>query len=189
MIFLTPRPPFFGGFVFYKKSKGAEIVKKGKILAVAVCLVLPDAVFAAKNCCGGASVPVGSNPTYDSSCTSSVSGSLMDNKGCCAEYRTTTTSNGMITVKTCSEKATYNSATNTVSAQCTCVTTSECDVGYYQISSLRLECTRCPSDGGTYGTTGGTGATSAAECYIPSGTAFSDSGGRGAYNSNCYYSI
>lgn len=60
-----------------------------------------------------------------------------------------------------------------------------CDKGYYKNGS---GCTRCPSSGGTYGTTASSGATSITSCYIPSGTSGSDSSGSFTYTGNCYYS-
>ncbi|MDE5615701.1 MAG: hypothetical protein K2I81_02615 [Alphaproteobacteria bacterium] len=60
-----------------------------------------------------------------------------------------------------------------------------CNVGYYKNGT---SCTRCPASGGVYGTTAGAGATSVTECYLPSGTAFSDASGSGTYEGNCYYS-
>ena len=59
-----------------------------------------------------------------------------------------------------------------------------CDKGYYNNGT---GCTRCPASGGIYGTTANTGATAITECYIPSGSAFSDSTGNGTYTDNCYY--
>jgi len=61
----------------------------------------------------------------------------------------------------------------------------QCKQGYYGTGA---SCTRCPSSGGVQGTTSGTGATSITECYIPSGSNFSDSTGKGTYTGNCYYS-
>ena len=91
----------------------------------------------------------------------------------------------------------YSSTRSWSQTQCTCEkcnvsngTCSDgggitCNKGYYKSGS---SCTRCPASGGTYGTTSGTGATSITECYLPSGTSFSDSYGSGTYTSDCYYS-
>jgi len=62
--------------------------------------------------------------------------------------------------------------------------TFSCAKGYYKDGT---SCARCPSSGGVYGTTASTGATSITDCYLPSGTTFSDSTGSGTYTSNCYY--
>ena len=63
-----------------------------------------------------------------------------------------------------------------------------CAVGYYgNPTSGSSGCSRCPSSGGTYGTTASAGSTSITSCYIPSGTSFSDSTGSGRYTGNCYY--
>lgn len=59
-----------------------------------------------------------------------------------------------------------------------------CNQGYYKSGSA---CARCPASGGVYGTTKSTGATSITACYIPSGTAFTDTGGSGSYTGDCYY--
>lgn len=63
--------------------------------------------------------------------------------------------------------------------------TFTCIQGYYRD---KMECKRCPSSGGVYGTTKSSGATSITECYIPSGTEFSDSSGTWEYGQNCHYS-
>lgn len=60
----------------------------------------------------------------------------------------------------------------------------QCKQGYYGSGQ---SCTRCPSSGGVYGTTALAGATAITECYLPSGTAFSDSTGSGTYTDKCYY--
>jgi len=60
----------------------------------------------------------------------------------------------------------------------------ECHTGYFGTGK---NCTRCPSSGGIYGTTDNPGATQITECYLPSGTEFSDSTGSGVYTGKCYY--
>ncbi|MDE6481767.1 MAG: hypothetical protein K2L25_03050 [Alphaproteobacteria bacterium] len=151
--------------------------------------VLGDA-YAEFNCCGSVSVPVGMNPTYDSSCTTKVSGeTLFDNAGCCASSSITSTANGVVSTRKCTTNASYNSLTNTLTAMCNCsAATYKCAVGYYgSPKNASSGCTRCPASGGVYGTTGAAGATSITECYLPSGTAFSDAAGSGEYTGNCYY--
>ena len=62
-----------------------------------------------------------------------------------------------------------------------------CTKGYYcDGTNGRVQ---CPYDTvtKTYGTTSGAGAKSASECYIPSGTDFSDTKGDGHYSSDCKY--
>lgn len=59
-----------------------------------------------------------------------------------------------------------------------------CKIGYYGTGT---SCTRCPYENGIYGTTATLGATAKTECYIPSGTSFSDSTGSGIYSGNSYY--
>lgn len=61
-----------------------------------------------------------------------------------------------------------------------------CAKGYYKSGTA---CSRCPSSGGVYGTTASTGATAITQCYLPSGTEFSDDTGSGTYTGNCYYSL
>lgn len=60
----------------------------------------------------------------------------------------------------------------------------QCKQGYYGSGQ---SCTRCPSSGGVYGTTALAGATAITKCYLPSGTAFSDTTGSGTYTDKCYY--
>lgn len=55
----------------------------------------------------------------------------------------------------------------------------QCKAGYYGTGTT---CTACPSPG-----TSAVGATAITECYIPSGTPFSDGTGSGTYKSDCYY--
>lgn len=69
-------------------------------------------------------------------------------------------------------------------ATCSGGTTFSCNKGYYKNGSL---CSRCPASDGVYGTTSGTGATAITECYIPSGTSFTDSTGKWQYTTNCKY--
>lgn len=61
---------------------------------------------------------------------------------------------------------------------------NRCKQGYYGSSTA---CERCLASGGTYGTTSGPGASAITECYLPSGTSFSNSTGSGTYTDNCYY--
>lgn len=73
-------------------------------------------------------------------------------------------------------------------ATCTTTTVYQCAVGYYGSSTNGTSgCTRCPSSGGTYGTTDAAGSKSITNCYIPSGTEFSDTSGIGNYTGKCYY--
>lgn len=80
----------------------------------------------------------------------------------------------------------------------TCKSQSQvgCKKGYYGTpTSVGSGCTRCPKIPDTadvYGTTGAIGATDISACYVPSGTAFSDSTGNGIYTTDtngipCYY--
>ena len=63
-----------------------------------------------------------------------------------------------------------------------------CADGYYGSSSNGISgCTKCPvAIGGSTSVAGSN--TSITDCYIPSGTSFSDSTGSGTYTSNCNYS-
>ncbi|MDE5615864.1 MAG: hypothetical protein K2I81_03470 [Alphaproteobacteria bacterium] len=76
---------------------------------------------------------------------------------------------------------------------CTTTYTARCQKGYYGAATLNnlktscTGCTACPSSGGIAGTTSGAGALAITECYLPSGSAFSDSTGSGTYTNNCYY--
>lgn len=165
-----------------------------KKLTTSVLLVfagmLGDTYALVPNCCGSVNVPAEANPTYDSSCTTKVSGeTLSDSAGCCASGSITSTTNGVISTRTCTTKASYNSLTNTVGAMCSCgKATYKCAVGYYgSPNNASSGCTRCPASGGVYGTTAAAGATSITKCYLPSGTVFSDAAGSGEYTGNCYY--
>lgn len=62
----------------------------------------------------------------------------------------------------------------------------QCNKGYYGSGQ---SCTRCPSSSSSivYGTTAANGATAITECYLPSGTIFSDGTGSGTYAGDCYY--
>lgn len=55
-----------------------------------------------------------------------------------------------------------------------------CAKGYYKNGST---CSQCPPSG----TTTGTGATAITDCYLPSGTTFSESTGSGTYTADCKY--
>ncbi len=73
-------------------------------------------------------------------------------------------------------------------------TSLRCVKGYYgtaEYEQLNLTkctgCEPCPTSGGIAGTTSGPGATAITECYLPSGTSFSDSTGSGIYVGDCYY--
>ena len=69
----------------------------------------------------------------------------------------------------------------------------KCNKGFYREQTIgrgtQYICSRCPSSGGVYGTTASTGATAITQCYLPSGTEFSDDTGSGTYTGNCYYSL
>lgn len=81
-----------------------------------------------------------------------------------------------------------------------CVATTKeyisCNAGYYLTKSLYagegMICKRCPSykdgNGNTaYGTTVSNNKSGVTSCYIPSGSTFSDTTGKGKYTGNCYY--
>ncbi len=99
-------------------------------------------------------------------------------------------SNGVITVTKYTDTVTCaTSASGSNFVSCNRQNSHICAQGYYGSPTLlNKTCTKCPSSGGIAGTTAGTGATKITECYIPAGTAFSDSAGAGTYSENCYYS-
>ncbi len=66
-----------------------------------------------------------------------------------------------------------------------CVAPDKCAQGYYKAGAT---CQPCPKLDDVAGKTAGTGATAITECYIPSGSAFSDDIGDWKYTSDCYYS-
>lgn len=103
---------------------------------------------------------------------------------------------------------------NNATCECNTYTTYECGSGYYGTAkSETTGCTKCPSNatcaGGNSSTficnknyykngstctpcpspgiTEKTGVTDIKDCFIPSGTTFSDSTGNGIYTQNCYY--
>lgn len=88
----------------------------------------------------------------------------------------------------------YSNNSNYYICSETTITQYACAQGYYDsrgvgisTSASGVSCTRCPSSGGVYGTTAGAGADAITDCYLPSGTAFSDTTGGGTYTGNCYY--
>lgn len=72
-------------------------------------------------------------------------------------------------------------------AECeaTTKTYTACKPGYYLSGG---NCLECPSSGGIKGTSADKNNIGITACYIPAGTAFSDSGGSGTYTGDCYYS-
>ena len=62
---------------------------------------------------------------------------------------------------------------------------TECARGYYDNGSGG--CARCSSRWSVYGTTFGYGSAMEQDCYIPNGTTFNDTTGRGTLTGNCYW--
>lgn len=177
-------------------------------IALAVTPMLANA--ASKNCCSNAPCALtGGDVTYDISCTTTSSCTCTPTTRDNLYGITVTTTNSqkvyclgntayskcesLTTTYTCASGY-YGTATS-ASAGCTACpdnatcdggngSTFKCDVGYYKNGTA---CTRCPSSGGVYGTTAAIGATDITECYLPSGTTFSDTGGSGTYTGNCHY--
>ncbi len=74
----------------------------------------------------------------------------------------------------------------------TCESAAEfrCNTGWYGTpTTVGNGCTQCPSttSGDIKGTTAGPGAKLQTECFLPAGTAFSDSTGSGKYSAPCYW--
>lgn len=89
-----------------------------------------------------------------------------------AKYRYTNSSDQFTGCYKCPENA-------------TCTTSGfTCNQGYY---ANRATCVKCPSSGGTPGTTAGAGATSITACYIPYGMSITDETGSYIFTSHCYY--
>ena len=65
--------------------------------------------------------------------------------------------------------------------------TLSADLGYYTTSSSATSCTRCPSQGGIYGTTDEEGASSPTECFIEDEISLTDTTGTYEYTNFCYY--
>ncbi len=67
-------------------------------------------------------------------------------------------------------------------------TSYRCAKGYVGRSTNGTSgCSPCPSSGDVRGTTASAGSISTTNCYLPSGTNFSDNTGRGTYTGDCYY--
>lgn len=65
----------------------------------------------------------------------------------------------------------------------------DCSTGYYGQSTDGVTgCTSCATATGHSSATADFGATVITDCYLPSGTAVSDTTGSGTYTSKCYYS-
>lgn len=81
----------------------------------------------------------------------------------------------------------YNGSCTKCPSYATCTDTSfACNKGYYQVAPTR--CGPCPSTGSSAGaTTSSAGSTSAAQCYIPAGTEFTDGTGNGTHTGDSYY--
>jgi len=63
-----------------------------------------------------------------------------------------------------------------------------CSAGYYGTSTNGTSgCTRCPASEDNVRGTSVAGATAQTNCYIPSGTSFSNNTGSGTYTGNSYY--
>lgn len=75
-----------------------------------------------------------------------------------------------------------------VACACDSSTVYRCADGFWGASiNGTTGCTRCLALNGIYGQSSA-GSTVITSCYMPSGAAFSDDTGTGAYNENCYYS-
>lgn len=141
----------------------------------------------APNCCGLCPYNQTETQCTENCCTNGTTVSDPDENHIILETTNTLT-------VTC---ATSSTGSNFV--HCNKKYTCKCEQGYYGTPShdFGLEigdtgscsgtCTRCPASGGVYGTTAAAGATSITECYIPSGTTFSDDTGSGTYTNACYY--
>lgn len=72
----------------------------------------------------------------------------------------------------------------------TCQSSPEfrCASGWYgSPSTVGSGCTKCPTSNGVAGVTAGPGFTAITNCFLPAGTAFSDTTGSGIYSSPCYW--
>ena len=165
---------------------------KFRTLVLISCVFAADGANAAENCCASviSHIPTEASYTTDASCTTKVSGEGLNTAGCCKSTSISSTTDGVIKTRACSTNATYDRSTGVVSARCDCgIPTYKCAIGYYGSPTNETSgCTRCPASGGVYGTTASAGATSVTECYLRSGTAFSDASGSGRHEGKCYYS-
>ena len=106
----------------------------------------------------------------------------------CVEYKPDTGSTNTVLCSSCNAGCSVPLTSLTLcdggTAQgysCFC-TLERCSIGNYYNSNMR-RCIACP-DGGT---TANGSATSAQECYLPTGTEFTDDAGSGTYKEDCYY--
>lgn len=84
----------------------------------------------------------------------------------------------------------YQVHTKKVCDNGTCKSSTEfrCDAGWYgSPSTVGSGCTKCPTSNGIAGVTAGPGFTAITNCFLPAGTAFSDTTGSGVYSSPCYW--
>ncbi|MCM1294626.1 MAG: hypothetical protein NC311_03630 [Muribaculaceae bacterium] len=156
-----------------------------KIITIAtITIIASTTAHAALNCC--AKCPY---HTDDTACTTNC---------CLAKYGSgyatpsysAPDANGVITVKQYTETVTCaTSSTDTNIVSCLPSTTYTCAAGYYGTPTLlNKTCNKCATTTGhPSATTADRGATQITECYIPAGTAFSDTTGSGTYSENCNY--
>lgn len=156
-----------------------------KIFITTGCAILvATPAYTAYNCCAKC--------VYDQANTACT-------ENCCDSTGTSETSpdvNHIITITTKTNNVICAiSSTGSNHVSCNIQGSCKCEKGYYGSPMYNLftgtctgTCERCPSSGGVYGTTASSGATSITECFIPSGSLFSDDTGAGIYDGDCYYS-
>lgn len=159
---------------------------------------------------GGLSIVAIFTPAYAeinccSSCKYNTSDTIACTQECCfKKYGVSSNqsvysdpdSNGVVTVTTYTETVQCGLNSNEMnSVFCSAMTSYTCAKGYYgRPSDFDKTCTRCPAYmRGSYGTTARMGAKKITECYVPSGSGFTEmtsngiKTGKGTYTGDCYY--
>ena len=155
---------------------------KSKLLLIGIMCAIPGAVhaydvpFQNALCCllGDASDYPGKNCTEYICTESSTTTTYLFCESCPDGYLMSTQ-----TKTVCGTSYTFQSCIKSL------VVPTLCLIGQYNDNGT---CKQCPSDAyGNAGTTLTSGNNSISDCYIPSGSSFSDSTGSGTYTANCAY--
>ncbi|MBQ8293897.1 MAG: hypothetical protein IJX89_00735 [Alphaproteobacteria bacterium] len=159
-----------------------------KLFIIAGCIVwCACPADGALNCCASCPYNQTESQCTENCCTEGTTVSAPDENHIILETTNT------LTVTCATSRLLHNTVV------CSTKNTCKCEQGYYGTPSYSFglvigesgscsgTCTRCPSSDGVYGTTAAAGATSITECYIPSGTTFSDDTGSGIYTDSCHY--
>jgi len=231
MIFLTSRPPKFGGFLIQHKKGNEKIMKNtlSVIFSIMIASYIPGIAHGAcqqyPSCTSGSCTQAGINHNgcgpnstldhmYIGIPESAISGAQYDIPTCpqCANgyilKKHSANLSPSCTVeyydceKDCSAGCSNCNSTSWAAlrtgyqsrtvATCSCTTCSKrteyrCAAGYYGSTTNGTSgCTRCPAEDNAQGTSSA-GSTAKTSCYIPSGTGFSNTSGKGSFAGNSYF--